>query len=106
MSAIQKQMITCNLLGVLLKTSVFCKLSALNVNCKADKANVLPVPFSVSLSPVWFYTSTIFRAFVHLSSISYINSPTTGDFQDKPVSLLLFPLKHLPFLGFLRLLAS
>lgn len=45
MSAIQKQMITCNPLVVLLKISVFCKLSALSVNCKADKANVLPLPF-------------------------------------------------------------
>lgn len=44
MSAIQKQIITCNLLVVLLKTYL-CPLSALGMNCKADKANVLPLPF-------------------------------------------------------------
>lgn len=56
MSAIQKQMIIRNPLVVLLgfsETSVFCKLSALSLNCKADKRMFFL--FSVSLSPLWFY---------------------------------------------------
>ena len=59
MSAIQKQMITWTPLLVLLgfsETSVFCKLSALSLNCKADKGNVFCLP---SLSPYPHCVSTL-----------------------------------------------
>ena len=101
MSDIQKQMITQNPLVVLLgfsETSVFCKLSALSLNCKADKENVFPLLCFLSSTGVRFFP-LYFRFFIPRSSISYNNTSSSRAFQHMDhVPLLLSPLKHLPFL--------
>lgn len=95
-------MITQNPLVVLLgfsETSVFCKLSALSLNCKADKRMFFLFLLCFFIPTVVLHFPPHFRVFMPHSSISYHNSSSSRDFQHLDfVPLLLSPLKHLPFL--------